>query len=286
MVVVAGFFGFCTLFLNTNIFVKAVAIGGYLNCFLSSAPFISFTSYVSLLFCCYFYILCTKIEDWKLIGNTILALIGFNLVLMTLQFVGKDSLLNFGLGRDIISHGVIGSRMQLESFLLVSLVLLTAIRGINKKIAVLTLLAFCLILGIYSDPILHNPLASRLPVWKATIKLANQHYIAGFGIGTYKDVFFPLSGLHSIPWKTAHNDFLQILFETGRIGFAFIVGVFGLLLYKLWHAGKVILFFGTILIAIDMNIHFPMRVANIVLILIAFLAYCTRELGLHKKEGY
>jgi hypothetical protein len=133
LVVVFGFLGFLTLFLKTNIFIKIIAVGGFINCFLSAAPFISFTSYLSLLASCYFYILCTKVKDWNIVFKAILAVIIYNLFFMAMQFLGKDSLLNFGLGKNIVEHGIIGNRMQLESFLLIALVLLMAIKGLSKR---------------------------------------------------------------------------------------------------------------------------------------------------------
>jgi len=276
MAVLASFAGFCILFLKTNLFIKAIAIGALINCFISRAPYIAFTAYVNLMACCYFYILCTRIKDWNIIFKAVLALVAFNIFFMAMQFLGKDSLLNFSAGKTIISHGVIGSRMQTESFLLVALALIIAIKGISWKAVLLSVLSLVLILCIYTDPILHNPLASRLPVWDITIKLANQHPIAGWGIGTYKDIFFPLSGLKTWSWVTAHNDFLQVLFECGYPGFVFMIGALGFLFYRL--RKEKLLLICLSLITIDMSIHFPTRVANTVLIWIAFLSYCERKI--------
>ena len=282
IVVVSGFLGFLTIFINTNIFLKILAVGGFINCFVFS-PSVSFTVYVPFVICCYFYIICTKIENWKPVYNTVLCLVIYNLFFMTMQFLGKDTLLNFGMGKKIVEHGVIGSRMQMESFLLNCLVLLMAIKGINKKwfknyILGLFLLSFVLILCIYTDPIIHNPLSSRFPVWLATIKLANQHPLMGWGIGSFKCIFPALSGIRNsgLPWEEAHNDFLQILFETGYIGLAVIISIIGSLFYKLRN-NKVILI-GLSLVCMDMMIHFPIRVLNIVLILICFLAYCETKI--------
>jgi hypothetical protein len=282
LVVLFGFLGFLTIFLKTPLFIKIIAIGGFINCFLSAAPYVAFTSYLSLLFCCYFYILCTKVKDWDIIFKAILTVVIFNLFFMAMQFLGKDSLLNFGLGKNIVEHGIVGNRMQLESFLLVALVLLMAIKGVNKKIVSLIAIAFVLILLVYTDAvspaILHNPLDGRWPIWKATIHLANQRPLFGWGIGTFKDIFWPLSGLQGKTahmWRTCHNEFLQILFETGYVGLSFIVGLFGYFFYKLRNNKTLLI--GLSLIALDMSIHFPMRVANTVLILITFFAFCNRK---------
>lgn len=278
MVVISGFLGFLTLFLNTNIFIKILSIGGFINCFFSCVPHECFTSYVSLLVCCYFYILCSKVKNWNLIYKTVLCIVIYNLFFMTMQFFGKDSLLNFSMGKNIVEHGILGSRMELESFLLICLVLLLAIKG-SWKIMALMGLSLIIMLCIYKDspvPILHNPLNSRIPVWLATIKLSNQHPFMGWGIGSYKFMFFPLSGLHTFPWKQAHNDFLQILFETGYTGLAVMLSIVGVLIYKL--RKNITLLIGLGLICVDMSIHFPFRVGNTVLILICFLAYCETKI--------
>ena len=274
MIVISGFLGFLTLFLNTNIFIKILSIGGFINCFFSCVPHECFTSYVSLLACCYFYILCSKVKKWNLIYKTVLCIVIYNLFFMTMQFFGKDSLLNFSMGKNIVEHGILGSRMELESFLLICLVLLLAIKG-SWKIMALMGLSLIIMLCIYKDsptPILHNPLTSRIPVWLATIKLSNQHPFMGWGIGSYKFIFFPLSGLHTFPWKQAHNDFLQILFETGYAGLVFSLTVLGVMIYKL--RKNITLLIGLGLVCVDMSIHFPFRVGNTFLILICFLAYC------------
>jgi hypothetical protein len=195
-----------------------------------------------------------------------------------MQFFGKDSLLNFSMGKNIVEHGILGSRMELESFLLICLVILLAIKG-SWKIMALMAVSLIIMLCIYKDspaPILHNPLTSRIPVWLATIKLSNQHPFMGWGIGSYKFMFFPLSGLHTFPWKQAHNEFLQILFETGYAGLVFSLTALGVLIYKL--RKNITLLIGLGLICVDMSIHFPFRVGNTVLILICFLAYCETKI--------
>jgi hypothetical protein len=184
------------------------------------------------------------------------------------------------MGKNIVEHGILGSRMELESFLLICLVILLAIKG-SWKIMALMAVSLIIMLCIYKDsptPILHNPLTSRIPVWLATIKLSNQHPLMGWGIGSFKYVFPSLSGIRNsgLPWKQAHNDFLQILFETGYAGLIFSLTALGVLIYKL--RKNITLLIGLGLICVDMSIHFPFRVANTVLILICFLAYCETKI--------
>src|SRR5437899_251467 len=81
MILISGFLGFLTLFLPISKVVKAIAISGFINCFFSCAPYISFTSYVSLILCLYFYILCTAIKDWSWIIKALKAILCLNLFL-------------------------------------------------------------------------------------------------------------------------------------------------------------------------------------------------------------
>src|ERR1700674_4212273 len=62
MIAISGFLGFLTLFIKTNWYVRIIAIGGFINCFFSSIPYLSFTAYVLLVGCCYFYIVCERIN--------------------------------------------------------------------------------------------------------------------------------------------------------------------------------------------------------------------------------
>ena len=55
MIVIAGFLGVFTLFIKTSWPVRVIAIVGFIHCFFSAIPYVSFTSYVSLVACCYFY---------------------------------------------------------------------------------------------------------------------------------------------------------------------------------------------------------------------------------------
>ena len=76
----------------------------------------------------------------------------------------------------------------------------------------------------------------------------------------------------------AHNDWLQVLFETGRIGFGVMVSIFMFLFYKLLKAKKWRLLVGMIIISLDMCVHFPTREIQCVFIMIAFLAFCEKEI--------
>ena len=278
LITFAGFAGLLLSFTKIHIFVKVLAIGGFINCFFSCAPLFSFTSYISLLACCYFYLLCTKIIDWKFVFNILFAILIFEGLFLSIQFFGKDTLLNFSYGGKSC-WGTVGNKMQLESFLIILSALL--IQKINWKIGlglVILAILFTSLYGIQNH--IWQSLMYRLPVWEKTIHLANIHPFSGWGISTYK-IAFPVLGKSSYigaPFLHTHNDWLQVLFETGYIGFAFMVTVFGFVFWKLWVHSKMILLLGLLMISLDMCVHFPMRMLQCVPLIILFLAYCEKEI--------
>jgi hypothetical protein len=301
---VAGFLGCLTVFLDTNIFVKIISVGGFLNCFLSIAPYISFTSYISLVGCCYLYIFCCGIKNWVLVFKMIKAVAIFSLILFVMQFFHHDQLLNFGGTND--QFGGVGQHMRMGSFgaILTSLLIVVnpwlCLFGIavglfckstwtliavscgtffiNKKLfIVLLIIGVCFI--IYLGKIKENISGvGRMPVWKKTVELSNKKPIWGYGIGTYKLVFAPLARLHDTAWKTAHNDWFEILFEAGRPGLLFIITMFSWLFFLLWYKQDWICLAGLTMIMVDMVSHFPMRMMNTVPLIILFLAFCEQRI--------
>jgi hypothetical protein len=278
LITFAGFAGLLLSFTKVNIFVKIIAIGGFINCFFSSAPVISFNSYIPLLACCYFYLLCTKIKDWQPIFNVLFAILIYECIFIFIQFLRADTLLNFSFGGKSC-WGTVGNKMQLESFLIILSAFL--ISKINWKIAlgiIVLAILFNTLYGLQNH--LWQSLMFRLPVWKKTIQLANLMPFMGWGISSYK-ILFPVLGKASFtgaPFMHAHNDWLQVLFETGRIGFGVMVSIFMFLFYKLLKAKKWRLLVGMIIISLDMCVHFPTREIQCVFIMIAFLAFCEKEI--------
>ena len=123
MICVAGFFGVLTLFIKTNWFLRIIAVGGFINCFFSCAPYLSFSAYVLLITACYFYIIASRIENWTLVINCIKSIFILNGIIMVMQVTGHDHLLNFGVGSILpqsgtgaVRVGIIGQHMQMASF--------------------------------------------------------------------------------------------------------------------------------------------------------------------------
>ena len=83
-----------------------------------------------------------------------------------------------------------------------------------------------------------------------------------------------MSKLHTQPWAAAHNDFLQILYEGGRIALISVLVYIGSLIWKMIHRKEWRLLTGLVIIILDMNVHFPLREFQTFLIVIAFLAFC------------
>jgi hypothetical protein len=227
LVLTSGLLGVFTIFLKTNPILKIIACGGFIHCFFGLAPYVCFTSYISLIACCYFYVLCTRIEDWNLIFKGVQSLVILNIILLILEVFHKDVLMDFGL--NYVHHfGVIGQHMEMGSFAVVIGALLLSfsklniifplavaifaktswtficagigifvyIHHINKNVSACALIFFVLIFSLWiskgkfqeNTSLNHS---SRGSVWSRSIQLTNDNHknIQGWGIGTFKTVF-------------------------------------------------------------------------------------------------
>lgn len=128
--------------------------------------------------------------------------------------------------------------------------------------------------------------AGRLPIWKETVRLSKAE---GYGVGTYK-LLFPVlckdnpavkgggyweyenTAGWGLAWRRAHNCWIQLLFETGYVGLFLFAGFVLSILVRLKDPLKLA---GLVIIGTNMMIHFPTRMAQSVLIILMFLAYCT-----------
>ncbi len=332
-ILMAGFLGFYTMFLKVPFIIKFVAVGSFILCFFSSAPSISFTQYIPLIFCCYFYILCLSIKDYSIIYKCLQCLLLFNLFFFFAQVMHNDSLLNFGVKGGITNYGIVGHRMQSASFITILSATLIPFRSINlatpfitsvicnsagsffsvsagliyylsRKIEKRTLIKVSVVLfsifmvwmivtgKFYANANLKIS-GGRLTVWVKSLQLSWNHPFVGYGIATYKGVFPALSGIISIPWKTAHNSWVQLILETGYIFSSVLFGYFFYLLYSLLKlinrkicrdlAVKCIV--GFLIIGADMMFHFPDRMIQAVLIIIFFLAYIQKVVNDGRRQS-
>lgn len=153
----------------------------------------------------------------------------------------------------------LGGMIAFAVELAVLVVILLRKQGSFRKVALLGLV--CIILTVWLvwvHPVglmdrlarLLNPIADagatgRIAILKDSIKMAAQRPLLGWGLGTFPDVYPSYRSFFTNFWvNEAHNDFVQILVETGICGFAlaitFLFFVFraGVLCAKHWRGGS------------------------------------------------
>ena len=138
--------------------------------------------------------------------------------------------------------------------------------------------------NIAQDP----SMAERLRVWEDSLEMVGDHRITGTGLGTF-GIAYP--AYKSFPGQEqfihAHNDYLQLLAESGLVGFIIMMGVLILVVsialrtifrsQGRWSRGMLIGILGSILTMVihsltDFNLHIP---ANAILLsVIIALSLC------------
>ena len=273
----------------------------------------SFTMFWSLIVSAYYYSFCRQIEDWTPVKKTIQSLFLFIILLTLMQVFGKDTLLNFGAKSvniyGIIGNKMIASSFVcvLAPFLLfnplnwIAISLMAFLSGSSgamlsvtagataytwmkfKKLRLIIILIALIIPTIYAyktgDFSMAVLRAGRFPVWKETVQLSAKRPL-GYGIGTFKLLFQvycsdKIQGElpKRMAWLKTHNDWLQIMFETGFVGFILLIGFVISLLRRVKDPIK---FAGLVIIGTNMMIHFPTRMIQSAFIIIMFLAYCSQ----------
>lgn len=317
LILICAFFGIYTLWLNTDWKIKVVAIWSLILCFFSASFAISFSSYVSAVLCCYFYINCLKIKDWTVIFRVLQTLVLLNSLLMIMQYFGQDTLLNWSRGNAIECYGAIGHHMQMGAFSVIITALLlpfslwnlllpfvtaffckttwtfvSAAVGVfiilyfrNKNLGRIFLFCGVLIFMAISwqdgSKVRANFAESgRLNVWEKTWHYTLQKPITGWGPGEYSIVFPAIDDpLRHKPYSTAHNFIMELLFEMGIPFTLFVVWWLGSLWLDLWRAKETLCLAGLSMMLCDGMVHFPDRMAQCVPIIICFLAYCRTRLS-------
>lgn len=71
----------------------------------------------------------------------------------------------------------------------------------------------------------------RIEVWKDTTRLVSDYPVMGTGLGTF-EVTYPAYKTvpDQVSYEHTHNDYLQLLSETGWVGFALGMGIIGMIL--------------------------------------------------------
>jgi hypothetical protein len=306
LILASAFLGLYTIFLNINIYIKIIAVYLFCACFFSSAIYYSFSAYISFIACLYYYILLLRIADWNFTKRSLLIILLLNGILLFMQFIGCDTLLNFGLKNNQCS-GAVGNFMNLKSLLIIITAFLISFLRIDmdklKKwlpsIIVLLVIAGSIYMADHKI-CFYFPMV-RGAVWVKTIVLACYNGVTtlfGWGMSTFSITFPQLTQnvvnpegyapgsttawIREGTWLQCHNDFLQILFETGFIGFTLILLYTVDLFHRLKELKLYSLVIGLSLICADMMVHFPTRQTSTLLIIIVFLAYCEFRI---KKEN-
>ena len=313
---IAGFLGVYTLFIKTDLIVQVIAVGGLIHSFYSKVPYLSQEAYVSIVACCYFYILCRTIQDHAIVVKFLISLMLLHGVFFFMQFIGHDTYFNFSRQ---VCFGVVGQHMQSASF---SVILAAVLFGVSPFVLAFPLFAswfchsagafLCVILSglpylptfgnrkfaikffiflfawfmawlILSHKMMENLSmhSGRLAAWVNTLRIWSVHPFTGWGFGTYKGVFYALSGMTARPYVTAHNAPIQILFEGGLIWFVIIYGYVGylfvniisLLRRKIMEPQARACLAGMTMMAVNMMFHFPDRQIQCVLLIVYFLAF-------------
>jgi O-antigen ligase len=120
-----------------------------------------------------------------------------------------------------------------------------------------------------------------MQIWKKTIGLANQHPLAGWGMGTFKHIF----NAYMPTYRSAHNLWVQVLFEFGYPGLIFVLFTTGFLAIRLIKRNALTCLSGLAILIGSSLLHFPERQIQVVLIIIAFLAYCERSIKTHGRPN-
>lgn len=101
--------------------------------------------------------------------------------------------------------------------------------------------------------------------------------IGWFFFGHGMDTFLPLFPVYkhdANPFPQAHNDWLQVLWETGVVGFGLVSWYVVSLVRKLKNP---LLLAGLACIGVNMFFAFPMRMTQTMFLIVAFLALCESE---------
>ncbi len=134
----------------------------------------------------------------------------------------------------------------------------------------------------------------RLPIWQGTIGIINDNFIFGTGLGTFNYIFPKYQPLEIINkhYTYAHSDVLELLSETGIIGFslAVICGLWSVVYlfrrfnerHDPWVVGMSLCAFGSLTAIFlhsftDFNLHIPANAVLLAVILALFVSILKAE---------
>ncbi|MDY0028841.1 MAG: O-antigen ligase family protein [Pseudobdellovibrionaceae bacterium] len=144
-----------------------------------------------------------------------------------------------------------------------------------STLAILVMLGLNLYMTGFGDRILNTVEQSqgRIAIWTASLTMAAEHPLTGFGLGTFHLNYppFRLEGDDSLGLM-AHNEPLQTAVESGWIAMTLLYAIFGLGLYRAVKTRNK--FSASILSVLFVSIHltYPLHVVGLMMILAISLA--------------
>lgn len=322
IVIISGLLGMLLLRTDLPALLKILTLYLLVMCFFSQVPYNSFNAYILVVVSCYFFLLARRCNHASIL-NMIEAVFWFEVIIIFIQLVGKDTILNFD-RRETLFFGTVMQPMRLGSmfacmtpFLIIKdkryiipiLILSVISKTLGFSLAVafgiivfiyltdmfdrifvtILIFTFCILCSIYSfDHIRWEALYGRWPVWGVVIKSwafetyhKGEFSIKNFLFGHGLDTFNPMFRLYKHdpnPFPEVHNDWLQIIWETGFVGFSLLTGYVAHLIYRLYERKNYLLISGCAVIAVNMFFHFPLYQAQCVILILCWVALCERKL--------
>ena len=281
---------YSAIFFKINSYIKVLSIYLFISCFSSTAIYYSYIAYILFTFCLIFYILCLKYLDWITFKKTLLTIFTLNMILLIMQFLNKDSLLNFGLN-STRCWGIVGNEMYLSGLMItiISFFIATLNPLTHKRkyyLVCLGIIAFTIIQQFIRRDVWHVFPQVRGQIWLESIRLSLYSYstaILGWGMGTFKITFpqiahLPMETTREGLCNNPHNFFIKVLFETGAIGFIIIISYLTNLYIRLIEHKLFFCVIGLSFLTLNMAYHGQDASNSTVLIIIAFMAFLEHKI--------
>ena len=169
-------------------------------------------------------------EGW---GRAFLALFGVALMVVALFFsLSRGGILSSALGGLLLF--VVASRR------LASRLLTWSVAGVLVAVAVgfIAWIGADVVseqIGTYKTIESEASFRYRTVVWKTMVENIQPFLATGSGLGTFEDSFAPFTPMGSSRrWDRAHNDYLQLLWETGLPGVLVLLCAAGIFTWRYW----------------------------------------------------
>ena len=161
-------------------------------------------------------------KDWKQRVSLLEAWLAKNILLIFIILIMASALF-----LSVSRGGILSFVFSLGLFSLL-LGMQKSQKGKRKMVLLISVLLFIFLLWMGADPIitklatLASPtaaLADRLPVWKDTLHLSRDFPLLGVGLGNFQTIYPKYTTVASPTfWEHAHNDYVEMLADTGWAG--------------------------------------------------------------------